>query len=61
MKLWFFFVLAAGMVSGEAAAGSTYVPRPDLTGQVLTPDASPLVDATIFIDSAGPKVGRGTL
>jgi hypothetical protein len=61
MKLWLLSVLAAAVVSGEAAAGSTNVSRPDLTGQVLTADASPLADATVFIDTAGPKVGRGTL
>ena len=61
MKFWLFSLLAVGVVSAEAAAGSTNVARPDLTGQVLTQEASPLAGATVFIDSAGPKVGRGTL
>ena len=61
MKFWLFSLLAVGVVSGEAAADSTNVARPDLTGQVLTQETSPLAGATVFIDSAGPKVGRGTL
>jgi hypothetical protein len=35
--------------------------RPDLTGTVLTDGGKPLPDATIFIYTAGPKVGVGTL
>lgn len=61
MKLWLFSVLAGGVVFSKAAAGSTDVARPDLTGQVLTQGASPLAGATVFIDAAGPRVGRGTL
>ena len=63
MKLYLllFSALAAGVVSGAAASSSTNLSRPDLTGRILTPNASPLADASVFIDSAGPKVGRGTL
>lgn len=63
MKLWFsgFSVLLAGVVASGAAAGSTNSARPDLTGRVLAADSSPLADATIFMDTAGPRVGRGTL
>jgi hypothetical protein len=35
--------------------------KPDLTGTVLTDAGKPLPNATIFIYTAGPKVGVGTL
>ncbi len=37
------------------------VQKPDLTGTVLTDSGKPLANATVFIYTAGPKVGVGTL
>jgi len=36
-------------------------PKPDLTGIILTDAGKPLANATVFIYTAGPKVGVGTL
>ena len=36
-------------------------PNPDLAGTVLTDTGAALTNATIFIYTAGPKVGVGTL
>ena len=35
--------------------------HPDLTGKVLTEENTPLKGATVFIYTAGPKVGLGTI
>ena len=35
--------------------------KPDLTGAVLTDTGKPLPNATVFIYTAGPKVGVGTI
>ena len=35
--------------------------KPDLTGTILTDPGKPLANATVFIYTAGPKVGVGTL
>jgi hypothetical protein len=35
--------------------------KPDLTGTVLTDAGKPLANASVFIYTAGPKVGVGTL
>src|SRR6266536_754660 len=35
--------------------------RPDLTGRVLSEDGSPVPKATVFIYTAGPKVGSSSL
>jgi hypothetical protein len=61
MKTWFACFALAAMAAAEALAGSTNAPRPDLTGRILTQDGSPVPEAAIFVYSAGPKVGRGTL
>ncbi len=45
-------------LSTMAALGAE---RPDLTGTVLTDAGKPLANATVFIYTAGPKVGVGTL
>jgi hypothetical protein len=44
--------------AGGLAAQSTH---PDLNGRVLTESGSPLNGASVFIYTAGPKVGVGTL
>lgn len=33
--------------------------RPDLTGRVVDPDGNPVKDASVFIYTAGPRVGPG--
>jgi hypothetical protein len=50
-----FSLIAASMISASGAQ------RPDLTGTVLTDTGKPLANATVFIYTAGPKVGVGTL
>jgi hypothetical protein len=35
--------------------------RPDLTGKILAEDGSPLTNATVFVYTAGPKVGTGSI
>jgi hypothetical protein len=35
--------------------------HPDLTGKVLSEEDTPLKGATVFIYTAGPKVGLGTI
>ena len=35
--------------------------KPELTGTVLTDAGKPLANATVFMYTAGPKVGVGTL
>jgi hypothetical protein len=61
MKTWLAALLLTGAAAYGATLTSTNTPRPDLVGRILTPESSPLPDATIFIYAAGPKVGRGTL
>ncbi|MFO1501922.1 MAG: carboxypeptidase-like regulatory domain-containing protein [Verrucomicrobiota bacterium] len=48
---------AAMIVRAEPSS----VTRPDLTGRVLAKDGAPLAEATVFVFSAGPKIGRGIL
>lgn len=48
-------LLAISTVATMAAA------RPDLTGTALTDTGTPLTNATVFIYTASPKVGIGTL
>ncbi len=33
--------------------------RPDLTGRVVTEEGAPVADASVFIYTAGPRVGPG--
>lgn len=33
--------------------------NPDLTGRVLEPDGQPIKDASVFIYTAGPRLGPG--
>ena len=46
---------------GLSAFSALSAQKPDLTGTVLTDTGKPLAKATIFIYTAGPKVGVGTL
>ena len=61
MRIMPLLVLGAGVLARWAGVGSDNAARPDLTGAVLTEDGSPLKGATVFIYTAGTKVGRGTL
>jgi hypothetical protein len=49
--------LAALIVGGLAAQPA----HPDLNGRVFADGAQPLTGATIFVYTAGPKVGVGTV
>ena len=49
--------LATTLAAARTEAGAL----PDLTGIVSARDNTPIKDATVFIYSAGPKEGRGTL
>jgi len=51
----FFALVAVTMISSLGAQ------KPDLIGTVLTDAGKPLANATVFIYTAGPKVGVGTL
>jgi len=53
-----FLGLVAALDSDSAAAQRT---RPDLNGHVFSEQSQPLKAASIFIYTAGPKVGVGTL
>ena len=33
--------------------------KPDLTGRVVTEQGAPIADASVFIYTAGPRVGPG--
>ena len=44
-----------------ATAHADGATRPNLTGMVSFKDNTPVKDAAVFIYSAGPKEGRGTL
>ena len=44
-----------------SAISSSAAQKPDLTGTILTDTGKPLANATVFIYTAGPKVGVGTL
>jgi len=50
-------LLSLSLLSALTVLGA----RPDLTGTILTDAGQPLASATVFIYTAGPKVGVGTL
>ena len=58
-------LLIASLVSvsafNPARAAEPKPPRPDLTGTVRTKEGAPLKDASVFIYTAGPRVGPGFL
>ena len=62
MRLSTFLVAAAtaGYIT-QAAGASANVPGATLTGQVVTSASQPVAEAAVYVDTAGPKVGRGTL
>jgi hypothetical protein len=53
-----FFLAATFTLATISAFGAQ---RPDLTGTVLTDAGKPLANATVFVYTAGPKVGVGSL
>ena len=54
-------VWVVGFMAGIAAAiaQEKAVERPDLAGRVVAEDGTPLSDASVFIYTAGPRVGPG--
>jgi len=61
MKTAFVCLFVAVAFNVRAAQSGADAPHPDLNGHVFTPNGSPLKDATVFVYTAGPKVGKGTL
>lgn len=51
---------SAPVASDAADTNAVNLPRPDLTGQIKTKSGDALPKATIFIATAGPKVGSST-
>jgi len=61
LHLWFpvwLFLLATVSHSADAEAETR---RPDLGGVVQTTNGQPIADASVFIYTAGPKLGVGFL
>jgi len=54
-------LLSAAFVAARSAFAETNQPKPDLTGVVKTKDGQPITGASIFIYTAGPRVGVGYL
>jgi hypothetical protein len=54
MNLKMVFAVTALYFASVAAAE-----RPDLTGKVVEPDGSAVANASVFIYTAGPRVGPG--
>ena len=48
---WCFAILASGSLLAQE--------NPDLTGKVVNEEGAPVPDASIFIYTAGPRVGPG--
>ena len=53
--------LCAVLFLSSAVRAEEPATRPDLTGVVRSQSGAPLKDATIFIYTAGPRVGAGFL
>ena len=49
----------AALVVGLAAASVFAQEKPDLTGRVASATGEPVAEASIFIYTAGPRVGPG--
>ena len=52
--------VAVAFYTPSAQSGADAL-RPSLNGHVFTQNDAPLKDATVFIYTAGPRVGKGTL
>lgn len=55
------FVIGAALLLGTRSPLLGQSPRPDLSGRVLLNDGSPVTNATVFIYTAGPKVGSAVV
>ena len=47
------------MTALVAMAQETAAERPDLTGKVVSEEGTPISDASVFVYTAGPRVGPG--
>src|SRR5947209_6234012 len=60
-KMFWFHTLtslvASALFAQTAFAETSPAPKPDLVGQVQTKDGTAVKGVTVFIDTAGPKVG----
>ena len=56
--IWFLLLLFVAFLSRSA---DTETKRPDLNGVVQSTNGQPIADASIFIYTAGPKLGVGFL
>ncbi len=61
MKIGILHFAAAFVLCSPFSSWSAESRHPDLTGKILTEENSPLKGATVFIYTAGPKVGLGTI
>ena len=61
MKIGILLFAVAFVLCSPFRSWSAESQHPDLTGQVLTEQDTPLKGATVFIYTAGPKVGLGTI
>jgi hypothetical protein len=48
-----------GWVVGLMAVTTMAQERPDLIGNVVTEDGAPIPEASVFVYTAGPRVGPG--
>ena len=48
-------------IASFSRSADTDTKRPDLTGVVQTTNGQPIADASVFIYTAGPKLGVGFL
>jgi hypothetical protein len=55
------FALFLPVILLASASVAQNVPRPDLAGVVRTTDGQPLSGASVFIYTAGPRMGPGTI
>ena len=53
--------LFVALGAARLAAAETNQPKPDLTGVVKTKDGQSITGASIFIYTAGPRLGAGYL
>ena len=60
MKMSRIAVFVVGLMTALAVVAQEKTPdRPDLTGKVVGENGTPVSDASIFIYTAGPRVGPG--
>ena len=59
--LCIWFLLGLLFVAWLSRSADTETKRPDLNGVVQTTNGLPIADASVFIYTAGPKLGVGFL